>query len=85
MDYAKPVILPGERVQVETSIIMKRKGMIECLQTASFERKRIAQRKTMVMIIDAETKKTVNHSPDWAMEKLGHWVGSDKCRKPRKK
>jgi acyl-CoA thioesterase FadM len=68
---------PGQQVTVETSIVVKRRGMVvECWQTLrtadeSGESRRLAQGKVKLMMLDAKTNRPTYKLPSWVQEKLG--------------
>jgi len=66
-------INPGQSVSVETSYVVKRKGMIvDCYQTLKSDNdSRLAQGRVTLMMIDTETHRPTSKLPDWARQKIG--------------
>ena len=66
-------INPGQSVSVETSYVVKRKGMIvDCYQTLkSDDDYRLAQGRVTLMMINTETYRPTSKLPDWVKQKIG--------------
>jgi acyl-CoA thioesterase FadM len=65
---------PGQSISVETSFVIKRKGMIvECYQTLKSDNhdSRLAQGKITLMMINDSTRRPTSKLPEWVKQKLG--------------
>jgi len=70
-DDSISTILPGQKVQVETSFVVRKKGMfISCCHTASVNRVRIAQGIVNMMALDETTRRPTNKLPQWMADKF---------------
>lgn len=73
IDDQGSTVYPGEFVSVETSYVVKRRGMvIDCYQTLKAENgSRLAQGKVTLMLIKNSTRRPTSKLPDWVKERLG--------------
>ena len=67
------IVCPGESVSVETSYVVKRRGMIiECYQTLKGDNgSRLAQGKVTLMLIKNSTRRPTSKMPDWVKQTMG--------------
>lgn len=71
-----PPCFPGERVTVETSVIIRKRGMISTLhQFLVWRDQRIAQAKITLMTLDEQTRRPTSRIPVYMEEIMGFTSG----------